>query len=81
MKTDRTDLWDEEIFVGDIVKLASMPHPYLVKYGNFKYFGTDRIGVYLESASKPNPTHIMPLAQAKTIIRLHNGEKVHHQKG
>ena len=77
MKTNRTDLWDEEVFVGDMVKLASMPYPYVVKYGNFKYFGMDRIGVYLESAQHINPTHIMPLAQAKTIIKLHNGAKVY----
>lgn len=70
MRTDRFDLWDEAILVGDKVRLSSMPHPYTVRYGNFEYFGTQRIGVYLESAYQKNPIHVMPLAQAKTLIKI-----------
>lgn len=75
MKTNRFDLWDEEVFVGD--KIKSGNKSYLVKYGNFKYFGTERIGVYLENLKYPLDT--MPLSQAKTLVKIKetDAEKIH----
>ena len=68
MITNRFDLWDEEIFLGDKVRLPSMPSIYTVKYGNFEYYGTQRIGIYLES--ELTNQDIIPLAQAKTLIKI-----------
>ncbi len=76
MKTNRFDLWDEEVFVGDKVKAGL--NSYIVKYGNFKYINTSRIGLYLENLS--NPSDLMPLYQAKTLVKIKetNGEKVYN---
>ena len=74
MITSRFDLWDEEIFVGDKVKFGL--NSYLVKYGNFKYFETDRIGLFLENLK--NPSDLMPLAQAKTLVKIKETDAVYN---
>jgi hypothetical protein len=81
MKTDRVDIWGEEIFVGNRVRVGMKI--YIVRYGNFKYFGTERIGTYLESESRKKPCDTMPLSQAKAIIKItHNsdGKKITYKE-
>lgn len=74
MKTNRFDLWDEEVFVGDRVKSGN--NSYLVRYGNFKYFGTERIGIYLENLK--NPSDLMPLVQAKSLVKIKETDAVYN---
>jgi len=74
MRTDRTDLWDEEIFVGDTVRVGIKS--YMVKYGNYKYLGADRIGLYLENTAQSHPSDIMPLMQAKSFIKVKKSDAV-----
>jgi hypothetical protein len=74
MKTNRFDLWDEEVFVGDKVKAGLSS--YLVKYGNFKYFGTERIGLFLENLK--NPSDLMPLGQARTLVKIKETDEVYN---
>lgn len=74
MKTNRFDLWGEEIFVGDKVKVGN--NSYLVKYGNFKHFNTDRIGLYLENLS--DLSDVFPLYQAKTLVKIKEVNEVYN---
>jgi hypothetical protein len=74
MKTNRTDIWDEEIFVGDTIRVGIKQ--YIVKFGNYKYFGVDRIGLYIENASQSHPAEIMPLMQAKSFIKVKKSDAV-----
>lgn len=66
--TKRTDLWDEEVFVGDIVRVGIKQ--YVIKYGNYKYLGVDRAGLYIENTAQSHPAEIMPLMQAKSFIKV-----------
>jgi len=74
MRTDRTDIWGEEVFVGDTVRVGAKP--YLIKYGNYKHLGVERIGIYAESESQSHPADIMPLMQLKTFIKVKEEDAV-----
>lgn len=68
MKTNRTDLWDEELFVGDLVKVGL--NSYVIRYGNFKHLGVDKIGIFLQNTKILSDT--FPLAQAKILVKIND---------
>ena len=74
MRTNRTDLWGEEVFVGDTVRVGMKS--YTVKYGNYKCFGADRVGIYAENTYQSHPADIMPLIQLKSFIKVNKSDAV-----
>lgn len=74
LTTKRTDLWDEEIFVGDKVKFGL--NSYIVRYGNFKSFGTERVGLFLENLK--NPSDLIPLYQATILVKIKDTDEVYN---
>jgi len=68
MRTNVTDIFDEEIFVGDTVRVGLKK--YVVRYGNYKYFGTERVGVFLEAPFPQNPCDTIPISQARSIYKI-----------
>lgn len=47
-KTNKTDIDGKDIFTGDWVKLSD--NLFQVRYGNFTYLGTQRIGFYIQGS-------------------------------
>jgi len=72
--TKRTDLWDEEVFIGDKVKFGL--NSYIVKYGNYKCYGTERVGLFLENLK--NSSDLMPLHQATTLVKIKDKDEVYN---
>lgn len=47
-KANKKDINGDDIFVGDLVKLAD--EVFEVKYGNYTYLGAERTGFYLQGS-------------------------------
>lgn len=57
MKANKLDQDKKELYVGDLVEFDG--EKFEVKYGNFMYLGTERIGFYIEQLTLPKTR--MPL--------------------
>lgn len=69
MKTCRTDIWGEEVFVGDTIRIGTQK--FIIKYGNYHSSGLSRIGIYAEALFPVHPDfRERPLEQMKSFIRV-----------
>lgn len=51
MKTNKKDMHGKDIFCGD--KVLFDDQEFIIKYGNYTYLGTDRIGFFMEQILTP----------------------------